>query len=163
MIFRKESMKYQKQINYTGNPQKAFDITEQTFLSLGFGIDIKEPDRLVLVNPRPYMSKGMTFLINISKLDLKAEENNLKLIAELKGLKNTILFLSIFIFALAAFFMILFTHTLDQPQANIIKLSLIPLSPWPILIPLFYFFFRYKTNQALNILANNIQQINRSE
>jgi len=158
-LFMKYFMNYEKTITFTGEPAAALDIAKNTFLPNGYLISESTDNSITLKgNNLFWLQQQNNPLIGISKVNIRVENSTVSLKAELGNITKVIIFLIAFIVVLALLTVIIFAIVFAGKEngPNVILLSLLPLAPWPVLAPLIFFFLKYRTCKALDILVNNI-------
>jgi hypothetical protein len=152
-------MKYEKTITYTGDPGTAINIVKNTFLPNGYQI-IKTSENSITLegNNLFWLQQQNNPLTGISQISIHIENSTISLKAELKTINKIILFLIIFLIGLAVLLAGIFALVFSkiEDKHNIIFIILMSFAPWPVLLPLIYFFLKARTCKALDILLSNI-------
>jgi hypothetical protein len=92
--------------------------------------------------------------MGISDIVFDIEGQNLRVEANLGGLKKTVWFMCIFIVLLAILFIVTFGLTFKQKEP--VLMSILPFTPWPIIVPILYFVMKSRTLKAIDIMLGNI-------
>lgn len=152
-------MSYEKTATFSGEPKAALETAKTTLLPNGFQITESTANSITLKNNNYcWLQRQNNALVSISRIDIRIENSTISLKAELGTIKKILVFMVIFLVCLAAFlatvFAIMFSK--DMEFSRILVLSLAPFAPWPILVPLIYFFLKVRVNKALDILLSNM-------
>ncbi len=154
------NMNYQKTVSFSGNPRKAFEIAQNTFLPHGFQIANSSESILEVLGPGTLWTKGQDPMVGVSKACISAADGSISIKAELGGVTKAIKYLILFILGMAIFFILmfgfLFTVKQGQPINKTILMSIAPLIPWPVIIPLMAIWMKSRTCKALDTLMNNM-------
>ena len=156
-------MNYEKTITFTGEPAGALDIAKNTFLPNGYLISESTENSITLKGDNLFwLQQQNNPLIGISKINIQVENSTISLKAELGNITKVIIFLIACIVGLALLMVIIFAIVFagKEDGPNVILISLLPLVPWPILAPLIFFFLKYRTRKAIDILMNNMSDNN---
>jgi hypothetical protein len=105
-------------------------------------------------------------LVGISKIHISQSSGSLSVEAQFNSIRRLIKYIAIFIVGMAVFFVILFGILFTrqrQPFGKILLISLAPLAPWPVLLPLIMIWQKSRTSQALDVLLSNIDYLLRQE
>jgi len=152
-------MTYEKTITFTGKPSAALDIIKNTFLPNGYQIaECTENSISLTGNNLFWLQQQNNPLIGISQINVRIENSTISLKAELGNITKVMIFLLAFVVGIGLLMTIIFAIVFAKKEegANIILISLLPLAPWPVLAPLIFFFLKYRTCKALDILVNNL-------
>ena len=151
-------MSYEKTIHFTGDTGKAFEVAKQILLPNGFSIVSNSESSLELRGSGSYWSTNQNPLMAISEISICKTGNELSVRAELGGLRRLIKCLCIFILGMAVFFLVLFGVLFagQEQQERIVYMSLLPLAPWPLIIPLMARFMKSRICRSLDSLVNNL-------
>jgi len=150
-------MVYEKTIPFTGNAAEALDIVKNTFIPNGYQITESTESSILLKGKNLlWLEKQNNPLIGISQIDIQISNSTISVKAELGNITKAIIAAAIFIIGMgllmATIFSIIFV---GKKEANALVAVFYSLSPWPVLVPLFFFFFKYRTRKAIDILLNN--------
>lgn len=155
-------MTYQKTVESVPHSKNAVQKIQDFFANQGFLITENEPESVSLASPGSLFISTRNPMQMVSRVHATAQENSVTLQADFGGIKKIGVFLVIFIVAMAFFFLVLFGAlfgmTGKMPWINIIGLSLLPLSPWPVIIPLMMVYMKRKITELLDILLENAKQ-----
>ncbi len=151
-------MSYYKTTPFSGNVEKALEVAWNTFLPHGFTVTENTAESIELTGPGSLMAKGQDPAVGISKISISAAHNELSIKAEFGGINKTVKFMILLIVSLSVFFLVLFgiLFNKEMPTARIVLLSLGPLIPWPIVIPLMAIWMKSRATKTLNALLTNI-------
>jgi len=157
-------MKYEKTITFKGDPEKAFEVAINTLIPHGFAIKKKAPRCIEFLGPDTLGNKGQNPLTGVSNLTAESGLYGLELKAELGGILKTVKFLVIFVVSMALFFLVLFGFLFGKnpDSPNFILLSLLPLAPWPLIIPIMLTVMKTRTKKSLDSLLNNMALLSKS-
>jgi hypothetical protein len=150
-------MSYEKTAIFNREPKAALETAKTILLPNGFQIIEFTVNSVILKNDC-WLQKQNNALSSISQIDIRIENSTISLKAELGTIKKILVFLVIFLVFLAAFLAIVFAimFSKNMELSKILVLSLVPFAPWPILVPLIYFFLKVRANKALDILLSNM-------
>jgi hypothetical protein len=147
-------MHYEKDVPCPERKEIVFETIKQTLLPLSFRI-IRENDTVLeMKSSGSLWVSGQNPLMGISGITADIEGRNLKVRANLGGLKKAIWFLILFLLFMVIFFVVFFGITIGPSQKTLL-LCLGPFSAWPILIPILYFFMKSRTFRAVDIMLSN--------
>ncbi len=159
---RESAPDYNKTVEGILNPKNAVQKIQDFFTNHGFLIVQNEPESVTLASHGSMFISTRNPMQMVSRVHATAQENSVTLQADFGGVKKIGVLLVIFIVAMALFFLVLFGAlfgmTGKMPWINIIGLSLLPLSPWPIIIPLMMVYMKRKITELLDILMENAKQ-----
>ena len=110
-------MSYEKTIYFNGHIDKAFELAQNTFLPLGFSINSKTTAFLESSSPGSLWTHGQNPFYSISKITINTTDNELSIIAELGGLKKSIIYLIIFLVSLCLSLSIIFAIIFNKQEA----------------------------------------------
>jgi hypothetical protein len=151
---------YERTENFDGELAKAIEIVRNTLLPHGFEIIQCNESYMEVANNTFTWGRQPNPIKMISSASISLNGDKITLQAELGGVKKLILYVSLFIIGMAAFFLvtfgILFGLIQHQPMSKIALLSLTPLAPWPVIIPLMSIWFKNSAKKALDTLMNNM-------
>ncbi len=151
-------MDYQKTEPFNGDKQKTFDLAKNILFAIGFEMLNQSDFALEFINKQMLLSGRQNPLSGISYLSIQIHGNQIEAQAGFGNLRKMFKFLAVFLIAMAMFFIVLFSIVFkDNP--NDIPVSLIaaaPLLPWIFIGPTMYFFFKKRTQNAMDILIKNI-------
>jgi len=153
-------MKYEKEEYLKGDLAKAIDVARNTFLPNGFEIIDSSDSKLEVTNRSSLWGYNQHPLNGVSKASIFSSGGKITLKAELGGVTKMIKYLTLFIGAMAIFFLLLFGFLFglrqQQPLGKVLLISLGPLVPWPIAIPLMGIWFKKRADRALDTLLKNM-------
>lgn len=152
-------MEYEKTATFTGKNTDALAIAKTTLLPNGFRIINSNENSLSMkADSSAWLQRQNNAIIGVSEVHIYIENSTISLKAELKNIDKVIIFLIIFLAGLAALlagiFAAVFSKTEGEPNIGLILLM--AFSPWPVLLPLMYFFFKARTRRSLDILLSNM-------
>ena len=147
-------MYYEKVVPCPESKEAIFETIKQTLLPLSFQI-MQENDTILELKSSGFLgTKGQSPLMGISDVTIDIEGKNLKIRANMGGLKKAIWYLILFIVLMEIFFIVTFS-IIFGPSRKILLLCLAPFSSGPILIPIIYFFFKSRIFKAVDIMVSN--------
>lgn len=153
-------MKYEKEEYFEGDLAKAIDVAKNTLLPNGFEIIDSSDSYLEAVNHTGLWGYNQHPLNGVSKVSISESDGKIILKSELGGVTKMIKYLTLFIGAMAVFFLLLFGFLFglrqQQPLGKVLLISLGPLVPWPIAIPLMGVWFKKRADRALDTLLKNM-------
>jgi hypothetical protein len=153
-------MVYENTVPFDGDVGQALDTAMNTILPHGFRIINRSDSTLEAVGPGTLWTKGQDPLVGVSKLSISVPAREIRVDAELGGVTKIIKYLTVFIVAMAVFFLILFGFIFGQRQgadiSKVIWMSLAPFVPWPVVIPLMAMWLKSRTCKALDTLEHNM-------
>ena len=157
---------YERTEYFDGEPAKAIEIARNTFLPHGFEIIRSDESYLELANNSFPWGRNPNPIRMISNARILFNNGEITLQAKLNNIKKILLYLCLFIIGMAVFFLITFGIVFGlkqhQPMGKIVWISLAPFVPWPFLIPIIIIWLRRITNNALDILMNNMLSVSQS-
>ena len=157
-------MDYEKTAPFT-DPAKAIEVLTGVFVQHAFRIAEKTERAVKLTGPG-MISSRQDPLVGISKIRIFKSSGSLSVEAQFDSIRRLIKYLAVFIVGMAVFFVILlgivFTRQ-GQPLSIILLISLAPLAPWPVLLPLIILWLKSRTSRALDVLLSNIDYLLRQE
>jgi hypothetical protein len=147
---------YEKTIPFP-DPAKALEVLTGLFVRDGFRIDEKSERAVDLTGPGMINSRQDP-LVGISGIRISQSSGSLSVEAQFDSIRKLIKYLAIFIVGMGVFFVILFGILFTrqgQAMATVVLISLAPLAPWPVLLPLILRWLKSRTARALDVLLNN--------
>ena len=130
-----------------------------TFSDQGYKIEKKTDSILELVQIVAPNSNRSNSITGVSKFSATVHGETLSVKADLSGYKRLFTFLGIMILGLAVLFIVLFGIIVRPGNKTFVEtviLAVLPLCPWPILLPLMYKLAVSRTVKQLNVLLNNV-------
>lgn len=152
-------MDYQKSISISGDIEKAAGTIEQVFTQQAYKIISRDQSTVELEQGVMPMSNNNNPLLAVSKIRITKEANAIRIQAELNGYNTIYKIIGIMLVGMAALFLVLFGFVIKKPDAGVFQrfiIPLLPLAPWPILLPLMKQFMKKRGTKALDILTDNI-------
>lgn len=153
-------MHYEKRIEIFGDREKAVEFFRSFFLNSSFELIRNDAD-VVELKSMGWLRAGNrnpVHLIASAKLEKAGSE--LVFTADLGNLKKMILAVAIFILAMEIFFLVVFGITFSltgkMEFGKIALISSLPLAPWILIIPVFWFYFKSRLVSLLDVVANNM-------
>ena len=150
-------MDYQKTVPFA-DAAKVLDALTGVFVQHGFRIGEKSETAVELTGPG-MISSRQSPLVGISKTRIHRANGSLSIEAEFDSIRRLLKYMGFLIAGLAVFFMVLFGILFTRqgkPIGRVIIVSLVPLAPWPILIPIIGKFLKRRTSRALDTLVHNM-------
>jgi len=157
-------MDYQRAIP-VADSEKAVDAAVSVFIQHGFQIIQKSETAVELTGPG-MISSRQNPLVGISRIRIFQSRGSLSVEAEFESIRKLIKYIAVFIVGMGVFFVILFGILFTrqgQPMSRIVLISLAPLAPWPILLPVIIIWLKSRTSRALDVLLSNIAYLARQE
>jgi hypothetical protein len=145
--------------------EKAVDAAANVFIQHNFQIVEKSETAIELTGPG-MISSRQDPLVGISKIRISKSSGSLSVEAQFDSIRRLIKYLAIFIVGMGVFFVILFGILFTrqgQSMGIIVLISLAPLAPWPVLLPLITIWLKSRTARALDVLLSNIDYLLRQE
>jgi hypothetical protein len=153
-------MVYEKTVQFKGDIGQALDTAKNTVLPHGFRIINRSDSTLEAVGPGTLWTKGQDPLVGVSRFSISVPGEEIRIDAELGGVTKTIKYLTVFIAAMAVFFLILFGFLFGLRQgadiSKVLWMSLAPFVPWPAVIPLMAMWLKSRTCKGLDTLLHNM-------
>jgi hypothetical protein len=147
-------MHYEKDLPCPECKEAVFETIKQTLLPLSFRIVRENDTALELKSSGSLWTNDKQPLMGISNITVDIEGQNLKVKAHLGGLKKSIWYLIIFLLFMMINFVVIIGIVRGFSRETFLS-CLYPLSPWPILTPIFYFVFKSRAFRAINIMLSN--------
>jgi len=149
-------MDYQRKIP-VADSEKAVDAAANVFIQHSFQIDQKSETALELTGPG-MISSRQNPLVGISNIRISQSRGSLSVEAQFDSIRRLIKYLAVLIIVMGVFFVILFGILFTrqgQPVGTVVLISLAPLAPWPVLLPLIMAWLKCRTARALDVLLSN--------
>ena len=157
-------MDYQKTMP-VADSEKAVGAAANVFIQHSFRIVEKSKTGVELTGPG-MISSRQNPLTGISTIRISQSNGSLSVEAQFGSIRRLIKYLAIFIVGMAVFFVILFGIVFTrqgQPMGTVVLISLAPLAPWPVLLPVIMIWLKSRTSRALDVLLSNIDYLLRQE
>ncbi|MHC4498449.1 MAG: hypothetical protein ACYS21_04975 [Planctomycetota bacterium] len=157
-------MDYQRTIP-VADSEKAVGAAANVFIQHSFRITQKSQTAVELTGPG-MISSRQDPLVGISKIHISQSSGSLSVEAQFDSIRKLIKYIAVFIVGMAVFFIVLFGVLFTrqgQPIGRIVLISLAPLAPWPVLLPLIMMWLKSRTTRALDVLLSNIDYLLRQE
>jgi hypothetical protein len=153
-------MNYESSQPFRGNPAGAINFAAATLAASGFRIQ-ERTDTTLRVSGGMFNSNKNP-LFGSSQITLSVSGGRVQASAKIDGPKRVMLLVAVILFFTFGLIVVTFLlasmhdqhgHTAGTHQKLI--LGLLPLCPWPVVIPLMYFLVRYKARKAVDTLVHN--------
>jgi hypothetical protein len=105
-------------------------------------------------------------IVGISKASISYRGEMLTVEAEFGAIRKLLTYMSVFIVAMALFFLVLFGIIFTKQgksPGTIVLISLAPLLPWPVLLPAMYAWMNKRTAKALDVLLGNMEYLSNQD
>src|SRR4051812_4941775 len=152
-------MTYEKSIPFNGNPSKAIEFALTTLTGVGFRIDSRSSSAVDLTGPGMNSSHGNP-LSGASRLRLELAGSNVSARAELGAgdrLMRMVMWLLVFLETGAVISILVFVPGKLTPRK--FGISLLPVLPWVVLLPLIWNLTRRRTIRGIDALLNNMAEM----
>ncbi len=147
-------MTHQRSVPVTGDAARAFDLAAVVLTSNGFRLERRD-DRSLLATGRGLASTKQNPLLGASRVELSRVGGELRLEAELGGLRTLVRFLVAFPAGLAVAVLIAWLAA-DRQGGPIPWQVALALVPWAVLSPLMIRMTRRRTARALDDLLASL-------
>lgn len=157
-------MDYEKTIPFSGDIKSVLEVVRNVFIQHSFQIVHTSESTLEMAGSGTMWTRGQAPLVGISKVSIRGAGSNLSIEAEFGGIRKAVVCMSLFILGLAVFFLIVFGIVFSLqglPFSRIIMIALVPLAPWPVLIPIIAKWLKSRNSRALDVLLNNMAYLGR--
>jgi hypothetical protein len=157
-------MDYQRTMP-VADSEKAVDAAANVLIQHSFRITEKSETAVELTGPG-MISSRQDPLVGISKIRISQSSGSLSVEAQFDSIRKLIKYLAAFIVVMGVFFLVLFAILFTrqgQPVGIVVLISLAPLAPWPVLLPLIMRWLKSRTARALDVLLSNIDYLLRQE
>ncbi|MHC4618630.1 MAG: hypothetical protein ACYTEQ_12860 [Planctomycetota bacterium] len=158
-------MDYEKTVPCTGDIEKAIEAARNVFIQHTFQIVNQSENAVELAGPG-MLSSRQDPLVGISRIRIFQSSGGLSVEAQFDSIRKLIKYIAVFIVVMGVFFVVLFAVLFarqGQPLGIIVLISLAPLAPWPVLLPLIMIWLKSRTSRALDVLLSNIAYLARQE
>ena len=145
--------------------EKAVDAAANVFIQRSFQIVEKSETAVELTGPG-MISSRQNPLVGISRIRVLKSNGSLSVEAQFDSIRKLIKYIAVFIVGMGVFFVILFGILFTrqgQPMGTVVLISLAPLAPWPVLLPLIMMWLKSRTSRGLDILLSNTAYLARQE
>jgi hypothetical protein len=160
-------MDYEISQPFNGNREKALDHATRMFTDNGFRIVSKTASSLEVQSPGMSSTK-QNAILGISRAVVEVSGQTVSLRADFGSARRMIRIVAFAISGLAVFFAVLFPllathmktrHGAPMGPSRIGPLSVLPLAPWPILLPLIAAGHRRRIRRELETLVHNMVMV----
>ena len=152
-------MDYEKTMPFTGNTEKALDTAKNVLMQHSFQAIKLESSSLEFTSPNTIFTKGENPLLGASRILISSTSASLTIKADYATLRKTMKYMVIFLLGMTVFFLVGFSILFHNRPNYKWWISVLPLAPWPIIIPLMSRFMKNRTTRALDSLLNNIAAV----
>jgi hypothetical protein len=145
--------------------EKAVSAAANVLIQQGFQIVEKSDTAVELTGPG-MISSRQNPLVGISKIRISQSSGSLSVEAQFDSIRRLIKYLAVFIVGMGIFFLVLFAILFTrqgQPVSIVVLISLAPLAPWPVLLPLITIWLKSRTSRAMDVLLSNVDYLLRQE
>jgi len=157
-------MDYQRTIPFA-NSASALKVVSSVLVQHDFQIGERNETAIELTGPGMTGSRRNP-LVGISTIRIFKSSGSLSVEAQFGSIRKLLRYIALFIVGMGVFFLVLFAISFTrqgQPLGRIVLISLAPLAPWPVLLPLIMIWLKSRTTRALDVLLNNIDYLLRQE
>jgi hypothetical protein len=157
-------MDYQRTMP-VADSEKAVDAAANVFIQHSFQLVEKSETAVELTGPG-MISSRQDPLVGISKIRIYRANGSLSVEAQFDSIRKLIRYIAVFIVVMGVFFVILFGILFTRqgkPMGTVVLISLAPLAPWPVLLPLITMWLKSRTARARDVLLSNIDYRLRQE
>jgi hypothetical protein len=157
-------MDYQRTIP-VAHSEKAVDAAANVFIQHSFQI-VEQSETTVELTGPGMISSRQDPLVGISRIRISQSSGSLSVEAQFDSIRKLIKYLAVFIVVMGVFFLVLFAILFtrqEQPMGIVVLISVAPLAPWPVLLPLILRWLKSRTARALDVLLSNIDYLLRQE
>ncbi|MHC4665025.1 MAG: hypothetical protein ACYS9T_03585 [Planctomycetota bacterium] len=157
-------MDYQRTIP-VADSEKAVGAAASVFIQHSFRITQKSETAVELTGPG-MISSRQNPLVGISQIRILQSTGSLSVEAQFDSVRKLLKYIAVFIVGMGIFFVVLFAVLFTrqgQPLRIIVLISLAPLAPWPVLLPLIMIWLKSRTSRALDVLLSNTAYLARQE
>jgi hypothetical protein len=149
-------MDYQNSQHTRGEASTATRRIVASLAALGFQIVTHNRDVVELVGPG-MRSSHQNPLVGASKVTIRSLGREVAIEADFGAVGRLIRTLGIVIFSMAILFLVLFGFVIPCPHPVLrYILPVLPLAPWPFLLPWMSWLFRRRTARALDALLEGV-------
>ena len=146
-------MDFDQERPFSGDAARALDTARRAFIDNGFEVTTVR-DLTFEARRKGIVDRGHSGVAGVSYASVSARSGSAVIQAEFGCIRRTVLCTAVFLLALFAFFLILFTVLFGFDRA--LPHSALPFSPWPVLLPLLAVIMRRRTAATLRILLDNM-------
>ena len=153
---------YEHRVDYSGSAEAAFEVAEKTLLPLGFEIDYEGSDTFEANGPGMRSTKQPP-LNGVTHFHFTIGSKQIRLCAELGGVRKMRNFLYTFIPGMAILFVVMFGAMSIGgafPPSMVLGV-LAPFAPWVFIGPIMVRWIRGRTTTAIDTLMNNMAKAKR--
>jgi hypothetical protein len=149
-------MDYQNRKCVGGEVGTAAKRIVDSLAAVGFRILAQQGDSVELAGPGMRSSRQNP-LVGASKVTIRGLGREVAIEADFGAVRRLIRALGVFLVGLAIFFFVLFGFVFPpENRALRFVMPLLPLAPWPFLLPWMNWLFKRRTARALDVLLENV-------
>ena len=149
-------MEYESSKHVSGEASAVAKRIVDTLVGQGFRIAARQRDSVELLGPGMTSSRQNP-LVGASKVVVRSHRREVAIEADFGGVRRLIRTLGFIICSMAILFLVLFGFVIPiEPPVLRYIVPVLPLAPWPFLLPWMGWLFRRRTARAFDVLLQNI-------
>jgi hypothetical protein len=149
-------MEYQNSKHVRGEANATAKKLVDSLVSQGFRIAVQQRDSVELLGPGMHSSRQNP-LVGASKVAVRSWGREVAIEADFGAVRRMIRALGVFFIGMTIFLFVLFGFVI--PSENMVVrfvVPLLPLAPWPVLLPWMGWLFRRRAARAFDALLQNV-------
>jgi hypothetical protein len=149
-------MEYQNSKHVPSEASAAAKKIVNSLVAQGFRISVQQRDSVEMLGPGMH-SSGQNPLVGASKVVVRSQDREVVIEADFGAVRRLIRWLGIFILGMTIVSFLVFAFVV-RPDGLAMRflVPLLPLAPWPVLLPWMNRLFRRRTARAFDVLLQNI-------
>jgi len=149
-------MEYENSKHVSGDASAVAKGIVDSLVGQGFQIAAQQRDSVELLGPGMQSSRQNP-LVGASKVVVRSRRREVVIEADFGAVRRMIRTLGVFLIGMALFFFVLFGFVIP-PDGPIMRfvVPVLPLAPWPVLLPSMGRLFRRRAARAFDVLLQNI-------
>ncbi len=151
-------MEYQNSKHVSGEASAAAKRIVDALAAVGFRIAVQQDDSVELLGPGMHSSRQNP-LVGASKVVVRSHRREVAIEADFGAVRRLIRTLGFFFVGMGVCFFVLFGFVIHSDNPTLVTrfvLPLLPLAPWPVLLPWMSWLFQRRTARAFDALLERV-------